>query len=257
MFARTIRTLENHRAALRDAKAIDSIRAHIRKGDAYVARGVFPAPLVERIREYLAGVGRNSLPNYAPIAAGCPNFHRLNDADERSYVKGRFHQFSFFPWNQDVFNLFELSREVYYMRNLLSGNRKDRFLGRTPEDGCAARLSFQFYPRGVGGMNKHRDPVGPHQLVVPTLVMSRKGEDFSDGGAFVESRGGRRTCLDDVARVGDVVYFNAQVPHGVETIDPGAEPDWLSFRGRWVLLFAINKLSGNAAVADAVDLERP
>jgi len=31
---------------------------------------------------------------------------------------------------------------------------------------------------------------------------------------------------------------------------------WHDYRGRWMLLFAVNRLTGNAAIADAVDLER-
>jgi hypothetical protein len=42
----------------------------------------------------------------------------------------------------------------------------------------------------------------------------------------------------------------------VERIDPDAEPDWTSFQGRWMLLFAVNKVGADSAVADSVDLER-
>ncbi len=256
MFARQLRVLEDHAAMLEDAKSLAEMRDGIRAGDVYVAKWVFSPKLVERMKEYLTGIGKSSLPNYRRIEEGCPNFHRINRWDERSYVKACFHQFSFFPWNQDVFDLFALSKPVYQMKNLLSGNDKDRFLGRSPEDGCASRLSFQFYPKGLGGMNKHQDPVDHHQLTVPTLVMSKKGRDFSKGGLFVEKSGGERICLDDATEPGDVLYFNAQTPHGVERIDEGGEPDWLSFSGRWTLIFAVNKLDGNSAVGDSVDLEK-
>ena len=54
--------------------------------------------------------------------------------------------------------------------------------------------------------------------------------------------------VEDVLDWGDVVYFNAQCPHGVEPIDPDLPMDWLSFAGRWSVIFAVNKLAGNAAL---------
>ena len=61
--------------------------------------------------------------------------------------------------------------------------------------------------------------------------------------------------LEDYSEVGDVIYFNAMLPHSVETIDPECKPNWLSFEGRWILLFAINKLFDNTEIKDAVELE--
>ena len=59
------------------------------------------------------------------------------------------------------------------------------------------------------------------------------------------------------AAPGDVVYFNAACPHGVAPIDPDAPMRWTSFAGRWMLLFAVNRLAGNSAIANAVALESP
>jgi hypothetical protein len=251
-----IRDIENHRAALEDPAEISKIREGIQAGALYVARRLFPPEELGRIREYLANVGRSSLPNYQSIEEGCPNFHRLNANDSRAYVDGCFHQFAFFPWNQDVFGLFGRFAEVYHLKNLLSDLPRETFLGTKPQDGCTARLSFQFYPSGKGALNKHSDPVDYHQLTVPILQMSTKGKDFSTGGAYVEDGAGGRVCLDDVTECGDVVYFKASLLHGVEPIDPGHPVDWLSFRGRWMLLFAVNRLSSNSRIGNAVDVTR-
>ena len=53
----------------------------------------------------------------------------------------------------------------------------------------------------------------------------------------------------------DVVFFNAQVPHGVDVIDNDKEEDWLTFEGRWMMIFATNKLYNNNQIQDAIDLE--
>jgi hypothetical protein len=53
-----------------------------------------------------------------------------------------------------------------------------------------------------------------------------------------------------------VVYFNAACPHGVEPIDPQAPLRWTTFAGRWMLLFAVNRLAGNTAIGNAIAVPR-
>ena len=255
LLGRTVHELRDHGTFLRDPLRVEKVRAGLRDGDVYIARGVVDPALLTEIRDYLVNVGRSSLPNYASIEAGAANFHRMNHADPRAYVRGSFHQFVFFPWNQDVFGLFDLFALVYHVKNVLSGLRVDAFLGQSPENGCIARLAFQMYPRGGGFLNRHSDPVDHHQLTVPILQMSAKGRDFREGGLFVQMADGRDLVVDDLTETGDVVYFNARCPHGVLPIDPSAPLRWLDYAGRWMLLFATNKLAGNAAIADAVDLD--
>lgn len=255
LFARRIIRATNHRDVLADPEAIKKIADDIKSGDVYIfERAIEPKQLIT-IRQYLVGIGKGSLPNYHKIEAGSPNFHRINRWDPRAYVKACFHQFAFFPWNEDVFDLFQLTREIYAMRNMVAGLPSDKFLGRDVQDACAARISFQFYPKGIGGMNMHRDPYDYHQLTVPIVTMSTKGKDFNTGGAYVVGASDERIYLDDISQVGDVIYFNSQTPHGVEKIDEGAEVDWTSFEGRWMMLLAVNKLVESTVVGDAIDLE--
>jgi len=254
LLGRTVHDLTDHAAVLSDVRRVERVRADIEQGDVYIARGVYSSGLLDDIREYLRSIGRHSLPNYTRIEAGAPNFHRMNRADPRAYVRGSFHQFVFFPWNQDVFDLFRVFAPVYHMKNVLSGIAPESFLGQAPQDGCTARLAFQMYPCGSGFLNRHSDPVDYHQLTVPIMQMSQKGRDFTSGGLFVQMENGTDLVIDDITEPGDVIYFNARCPHGVHPIDPDAETRWLDYAGRWMLLFAVNKLAGNAAIADAVDL---
>src|SRR5438132_48901 len=109
MFARNVLYFDDHSKVVNSPNRVEEIRKNITEGDVYVARNVFPKALIKRMIEYLSKVGSGSLPNYRKIAPGCPNFHRLNCWDPRAYVQGCFHQFVFFPWNQDVLNLFALT----------------------------------------------------------------------------------------------------------------------------------------------------
>lgn len=255
IYAKEVKYIEDYRQVMDNQEEILRIREEIKNGNIYIFKRLVDPALVLKMRDYLSNIGRNSLPNYHAIKAGAPNFHRLNIWDERAYVKGCFHQFVFFPWNQDVFNFYKVFQDGYYLKNLINGLPKDKFMGAEPEDDCTARLSFQFYPKGTGGLNKHSDPVDHHQLTVPLLIMSKKGEDFTSGGMYVEGENGEIIFGDDLCDIGDVLFFNAVIPHGVKVIDEHKEEDWLSFEGRWMMIFATNKLAGTSTIADAVDLE--
>lgn len=239
---------------LNDEAARSAVLASLAAKDAIIIRNVVSATKIQRIKDYLRSIGRSSLPNWHPILPNCPNFHRINVWDQRSYVKACFHQFSFFPWNDDILSLFASFKDVFALRNLLSGAGPHDYLGPEPLDQCIARLSFQFYPRGGGAMNKHKDPIGPHQAVVPILIMSKFGEDFKKGGAYFDTAAGETVFVEQFANPGDLVLFDPQMPHGVAPIDPDVEMDWPAFEGRWMSIFAVNKLATNTQVTDAVDI---
>jgi hypothetical protein len=234
--------------------ARQDILDHLAREDVCIVRNVATASEVRQYIRSLSEVGRGSMPNWQAILPGCPNHHRVNQWDERSHVKACFHQFSFFPWNHDVFNLFRRFRDVFVLRNLLAGAEPEAYLGLEPQDDCTARLSFQFYPKGAGAMNAHIDPAGTHQAVVPTLMMSEPGVDFHEGGAFMKNTGGDLIWIEKYARPGDVVLFSPQLVHGVAPIDPEAALNWTAFEGRWMSIFAVNKLAANTRVAEAVDV---
>jgi len=126
---RDLHWIDYQPALLADAQRIEEVRANIAAGDIYIARRQFDPDLLRDVREYLQGVGRGSLPNYVPIDLGAPNFHRMNRNDSRAYVQGCFHQFVFFPWNQDPFDLFNVCAPIYHMKNRLSGLSAEKFLG--------------------------------------------------------------------------------------------------------------------------------
>ena len=111
--------------------------------------------------------------------------------DKRSYTKGCFHQFSFLPWNQDVFGFFDIAKPIYQLKNLLGNLPKNSFIDGNYKYQCVPRISFQFYPCGKGAMNRHRDPVDDHQLTVPLMLLGRKGIDYTSGGCFAEDSQGK------------------------------------------------------------------
>jgi len=70
----------------------------------------------------------------------------------------------------------------------------------------------------------------------------------------MKNSGGEVIWVEKHARPGDVVLFSPQLVHGVAPIDPKVALNWPSFEGRWMSIFAVNKLATNTRVAEAVDL---
>jgi hypothetical protein len=238
----------------RPIEQLNLVRNDILSGSIVIFKTVYQPELIKQIIAYLCSVGRSSLPNYVPISRGCPNSHRVNQNDQRSYVKACYHQFQFLPWNQDIFNFFSLFRPVFHLKNLLNNLDAEEYLSTDSIYECTTRLAFQFYPAGAGCMNKHTDPLDFHQMVIPTLVMSTAGKDFDSGGFYVENQDGERLYLDSVCTPGDIIFFNPRIMHGVDTIDREQDTNWLEFRGRWMGLFATNKLAGVSTLANSIDL---
>lgn len=188
-------------------------------------------------KQYLANVGRCSLPEYHPLDDSTPNHHRVNYGDERASVKGWFHQFNMFMHNQDMINTKDHFRYLFELKDNISteltgGNIK--YDSQVTSKEFISRVGFQFYPKGKGCLDEHQDYTGKNQKVVPTLIMSKRGEDFEKGGFFIENSG---TDIEVYADVGDVLIFDPKLKHGVETIDPESEylleHQW-NFKGRWM-----------------------
>ncbi|MEO2140206.1 MAG: hypothetical protein ABGX91_08200 [Thermoleophilia bacterium] len=240
-----------------DPTAARKVDQRVKNGEIGVTRGAVSPDWIADVVAYLSTIGRSSIPNWQPLSAGAPNFHRISVADPRSHVSATFHQFNFFPWNQDCFQFFSALRPVFEARNIMLGEAADSFLGSTPDRGASARVGFQYYPVGGGFMNTHVDPAGFHQSVLVSLVMSRAGTDYREGGVYVEDANGTRFFAEEHCSPGDLLWFDPQVPHGVAPIDPDAPLHWTRFQGRWMGLFATNKVEESAAIGDAVDTVSP
>lgn len=234
---------------------IEEMKSNIHNNYGYIIKNVIDSVLIDKIVTYLKSVASCSLPAWYPLVDGCPDFHRINNLDERSYVKAIMHQFNFHPWNQNVFNLFQEMQKIYLLKNQLSNLEANAFLNNTPKDGHIARLAFQFYPKGGGNIKMHADPVGAHQVSVPILMMSKKGQDYASGGGFVMNENNEIVDIDSLMDKGDVLFFNAEVIHGVKPIDPGEKINWLQFQGRWIMIASIIKTQPNVEALNALQLE--
>jgi hypothetical protein len=92
------------------------------------------------------------------------------------------------------------------------------------------------YPRGGAFMSRHRDTHFPKLLAssaIPFLqvsaCMSKKGEDFSEGGGFLISKKGEKVDLESF---GSLVFFDGAIEHGVDCIDLDVIPELSASSGR-------------------------
>lgn len=141
-------------------------------------------------------------------------------------------------WEEDVWGLRAGLQQLAIARNHLTGLPLGFALKGIEPNGLWTAARFHQYPRGGGFFRRHTDYIVKdvaeekstrfYQLV---LTITRKGEHFREGGAFVDI-GERRICLDDNALQGDIIVYDGRTVHGVEDIDPTASLDLETINGR-------------------------
>ena len=253
--------IKNKKNLFQNESAISNYQDKIKNGCIIIISGLFEKKKINDLKEYLKNIGQNSLPEYQPVKVGAPNHHRIVNNDPRSFVKGVFHQFSFYRWNQDLLDVFSIFEKGFWIKNILTGRNKNDFLEikKNTKENFVARVSIQFYPSGIGYLNEHSDPVGEHQISAPLVVMSDKGvkKDFITGGSYFYGKDKKKLFIEDIANIGDLVIYDSSLPHGVELVDKkNKNNNWSDFKGRWTAVLATNKIEGNYDIRDSVDLQK-
>ena len=201
-----------------------------------IIKNILPVSLSQQLKQFCHKIGSSSFGTYHSISDNCPDHHRFIDNDKRAYVPSMMHIYSFFPWNQNPFRLFQHLHESFVIRNKLSDIEDSEFLQRTPRDQYVPRIGIQHYPKGGGFLHSHEDPTWELQKINISIQLSNKKSDYDMGGLFIIDEHGNQIIVDVYCEVGDAVIFPATRTHGVEPIDPEVDLDWFSEKGRWSLL---------------------
>jgi hypothetical protein len=161
----------------------------------------------------------------------------------------RFLRMFYTPFmDEDKFEMHEIFRKLVLLRNRLYG-LPDDFTCHGIEDGMWSALRVNHYPRGGGFMATHSDTgtaeavksIGSGIYAQLILIMSKKGEDFKTGGAYIERSDGTRFFYEDECEIGDVVVYDGRIRHGVEEIDYLDPLDMSSSCGRYVAMATLFK----------------
>lgn len=141
-------------------------------------------------------------------------------------------------WCEDIYGMHSLFETLAEVRNHMCKMPKD-YAKRLEADGAYTASRIQHYPKGGGFMGPHVDVQGMNnirqtlnaQYIQAILVMSEKGVDFKEGGAYVV-RDGKKVFYEDKCQIGDIVMYDGSTVHGVDDIDPTSRFSPLSLEGR-------------------------
>jgi hypothetical protein len=141
-------------------------------------------------------------------------------------------------WEEDIWGLHAGLKQLARVRNRLAGLPIEFALEGTEANGLWTAARFHQYPKGGGFFRRHTDYIVKdvadekstrfYQVV---LTITRKGEHYHEGGAFVDI-GDTRYVLDDHALLGDIIVYDGRTMHGVEDIDPKSALDLDTINGR-------------------------
>lgn len=226
---------------------VSAVRAALASHAVARIRGLFDPVEVRRLRDGIAaGFAAANDRKHDPrdTEAVRTNFQKIvvggiTGTDQHRSL-ARFLRMLFNPiFAEDVYGMRATFVRLARLRNRLFGLADD-FAVYGTDDGYWTAARVHQYPRGGGFMVPHRDLYS--RTVVDEsgaryaqvfLVMSRKGEDFHEGGAFVEV-GGSRLYYEDDCALGDVMIYDGTTVHGVGDVDPMAPLDLVNFTGRIV-----------------------
>lgn len=235
---------------------IDEIKMAINNNEAVIITNVVQKEILINIKKYLFNVGINSLPSYHALDKKIPDHHLILNNHPDSYVESYAHKFYFYPWNQNIFDFFNIFKPVFELKNLISNLPRDKFFTSNPiQDDFVIRCLFHHYPLGGGYIAKHADTVGMHQAVTAIVALSNKGCDFQTGGLYVVDNKKQKIFIDDELKMGNVLFFNPEIEHGVDDIQGETDGGFFDINGRWIMIAATIKTMKNIHAKRAIQLD--
>ena len=177
--------------------------------------------------------------NYQKIVVG--------GGSQKSYYIPRCARIAYNPiWSNDIYAMRQHFIKLSRVRNKLLSKPSDYAIESVESDGFWTASRLQQYPSGGGFFMKHRDVVlenhtkeaGLEKFIQILLLITQKGEDFDEGGAFIEIDGVDVNLEDEFGR-GDILIYDGRSKHGVADIDPNQLLDFDKVTGRIAALASL------------------
>lgn len=177
--------------------------------------------------------------NYQKIVVG--------GGSQTSYYVPRCARIAYNPiWSDDIYAMRQHFITLSRVRNKLLSKPLDYATESVESDGFWTASRLQHYPSGGGFFMKHRDAVlekqtqdaGLEKFLQILLLVTQKGEDFDEGGAFIEIDGVDVNLEDEFGR-GDILIYDGRSKHGVADIDPKQLLDFNKVTGRIAALASL------------------
>jgi hypothetical protein len=241
-----------HATSLNDVP-FDLVRQRLKENTYASIRGIFSPKEIFDARDKMRHLfdeknDRKHDPNDSEAIR--KNFQKLQIGGTRGVnACARFLRMFYNPtFADDVYGMHDIFNRLITFRNLLYSLPADFTIGKT-EMGMWTASRIMQYPTGGGFMSPHVDTgtrtvseeMGLEQYIQLILIMSKKGADFMEGGAYINDENGERYFFEDECDLGDIVIYDGRVVHGVEEIDPMEPLNMSALNGRIVALVSLFK----------------
>jgi len=219
----------------RDEKFIREFVRSFYSGNVYVFTNAFDPKDLETLKRAAFEWGKSKPSEEPQIVARVGDYRSRRDwhAEDHGFgYSSTYDMFHFFRWNDDPIGIFKLFDPKYRVLRIVNGVDPEAVRDNGPDDDIIDRAEISHYPRGVGGIAFHEDPIAATRFAF-TVNLNRFGLDYHAGGFGVGIGDGGVLPVDPTIEVGSLTGFLPSVCHGVEIIDPGLAPTWDAIEGRW------------------------
>lgn len=208
------------------------------EGDCYIIKNAFSKKFFDDLRDNVFQYFKNKPSSfYKMLENKCPDFHRIitKEIGLKYSFKACKHSFYFFPWNNDDLQLFEPINLRWRVLKKIMGLSPTEYENNTPKDGIVDRIQVVQYTSKDGFLETHTDPFKFQKFFI-SGYMSKKGEDYKDGGFYLIDTNNKKIDAEKMIDVGDMGIGYATVQHGVDPVNLEKEPNIEDRHdGRWFL----------------------
>ena len=182
------------------------------------------------------------------------DYKRLDIGD--SYINPRFSRFLLFcEWNIKNKKIFKLLNNAIKLRNKVCAIKKDKFCYNFKRKYNKDK-NFKFcdmvrliqYPVGGGFLMPHRDksdsyPEEMINMLIPFSSRKKKDVSFNtfEKGGLYYILNKKKVDIEKYLDVGDLVFHDQNIIHGVNSIDEHKPLNLKTYNGRLTLNFSIGK----------------
>lgn len=150
-------------------------------------------------------------------------------------------------WEEDIYSMHKIFKLMIRIRNRCMNYPEDFAIEKIEDNGLWSATRIHQYPTGGGYFAKHRDSVLTQvsrekdiDFIQVIINMTKYGEDFQKGGAFVEING-EKIVFEKEFDLGDIIIYDERTMHGVDEIDTHKRLDLDNICGRLTAFVSLYK----------------
>ena len=222
---------------------VKKITKSLYEGDIYILKNAFSENFFNDLKTKCYENFKDVPSSFHKMKQDSPDFHRQIDLDsgKKYSFKVCKHSFYFYHWNNDPLNIFPEIYEKWRVIKKLMGLDMFAYEKNKPLDGVIDRIQVVRYPSKFGHLEPHSDPCRYQRLFL-SGYMSKKNNDYNDGGFYVLDKDDKVIDAEKFIDVGDIGIGYATIIHGVAPVNIKKDPDWNDINdGRWFLSMYSNE----------------